>query len=432
MRERLRWLVGGITAVATKELRGRMRGPRAFLSVTFYVSILALFVFMVYMLQRQSAAQAAMFGGQSALASGQVGASIFIVLIGLQTLLVVFLAPASTSGAISLEREKQTLELLSATPVPSLAIVLGKLLAALAFTALLVFGSLPLVAVVFVFGGVAPDDLVRAYLVLLIIGFGFGTVGITLSSLTRRTQAATVLTLVTVLVLTFGSAFGWYFWAQMSWSQDQSLRTGAVDVVNGGGGFVGPIAQPVFVGGKQGVAFGTGGGPIPVPMVIAPAGGASGDTPADSTGSSAPARTPAEPAFRIPKPPEWLLWLNPLVAMADVMCGADTNAYSPSCVLVSVALGQDPSSGSVNGPVPMPMPQPVVIGPGGALIGKPGIVVDPGAAVAVQVTRDRFWPRMAAAWLATSLVLIFVSVRLLRPRSRPTLPRRRRPVEPAP
>ena len=38
--------------------------------------------------------------------------------------------PASTAGAISLEREKQTLDLLVTTPISSLAIVLGKLLSA--------------------------------------------------------------------------------------------------------------------------------------------------------------------------------------------------------------------------------------------------------------------------------------------------------------
>ena len=45
----------------------------------------------------------------------------------LETLQVVFLAPALTAGAISLEREKQTLDLLVVTPISSLAIVIGKL-----------------------------------------------------------------------------------------------------------------------------------------------------------------------------------------------------------------------------------------------------------------------------------------------------------------
>ena len=77
-----------------------------------------------------------------------------------------FLAPAFTSGAISLEREKQTLDMLAATPISSLAIVVGKLFSALAYVFLLIAASIPLTAIVFVFGGVGagrrPARLPRA------------------------------------------------------------------------------------------------------------------------------------------------------------------------------------------------------------------------------------------------------------------------------
>ena len=56
------------------------------------------------------------FGGSSAFAGAAIGQGIFAALLMLMTLQVVFLAPSSTSGSISLEREKQTLELLIATP----------------------------------------------------------------------------------------------------------------------------------------------------------------------------------------------------------------------------------------------------------------------------------------------------------------------------
>ena len=57
------------------------------------------------------------FGGTSAAFAGPaIGQGIFAALLMLMTLQVVFLAPSSTAGAISLEREKQTLELLIATP----------------------------------------------------------------------------------------------------------------------------------------------------------------------------------------------------------------------------------------------------------------------------------------------------------------------------
>ena len=120
----------------------------------------------------------------------------FMAIIFLLTLVTLILAPASTAGAISLEREKQTLDLLAVTPISSLAIVLGKLLSALSWILLLLLASIPVVALVFTFGGVGPDDVVRAYVVLLVTAFAFGAIGLFVSALVRRTQAATVINLV--------------------------------------------------------------------------------------------------------------------------------------------------------------------------------------------------------------------------------------------
>ena len=112
------------------------------------------------------------FGGNATFATAAIGQGIFAALLMLETLLVAFLAPMATAGAISLEREKQTLEMLAATPITSVAIVLGKLFSALIYVWLLIAASIPLTAVVFVFGGVAPDDLLRGYLVLIVTALG--------------------------------------------------------------------------------------------------------------------------------------------------------------------------------------------------------------------------------------------------------------------
>ena len=48
--------------------------------------------------------------GSSTYAGASIGQGIFAALLMLETLQVAFLAPAATAGAISLEREKQTLE----------------------------------------------------------------------------------------------------------------------------------------------------------------------------------------------------------------------------------------------------------------------------------------------------------------------------------
>src|SRR4029079_10967376 len=104
-------------------------------------------------------------------------------------------------GAISSEREHQTLDLLAVTPISSLAIVLGKLFSALAWVFVLILASIPITALVFVFGGVAPDDVIRGYAVLFATVIGLGSVGIFFSALTRRTGASTGLTFVTTLAL---------------------------------------------------------------------------------------------------------------------------------------------------------------------------------------------------------------------------------------
>ena len=134
----------------------------------------------------------------------------------LETLQVVFLAPSATAGAISMEREKQTLELLVVTPITSLAIVLGKLVSALVYVWLLIAASIPLTAVVFVYGGVAPDDVLRGYLVLIVTALGLGAFGLFCSSLVKRTQAATAITIFGVLTMTIGSIFVLIFWQAMA------------------------------------------------------------------------------------------------------------------------------------------------------------------------------------------------------------------------
>lgn len=205
---------GGIGAVGVKELRGRMRGRRAFVILTIYLLLLGGFAWMVELIMERTYSFS--FGGNGSYATAAIGQGIFAALLMLETLQVAFLAPSSTAGAISLEREKQTLELLVVTPITSLAIVLGKLFSALVYVWLLIAASIPLTAVVFVYGGVAPEDVVRGYLVLIVTALGLGSFGLLCSSLVRRTQAATAITIFGVLAMTIGSVFVLIFWQAMA------------------------------------------------------------------------------------------------------------------------------------------------------------------------------------------------------------------------
>ena len=204
-------LPSGITAIIVKELRGRMRGRRAFVIITLHVLLLSAFAWMFARINEESVRNIGMFGGQTTFASASIGRGIFIGLLMLQTLMVAVLAPAATAGAISSEREHQTLELLAVTPISSLAIILGKLVSALAWVFVLILASIPVTALVFLFGGVAPDDVLRGYLVLFATVIGLGSVGIFFSTLTRRTGAATGLTFVATLFMLIGSLFLWAY-----------------------------------------------------------------------------------------------------------------------------------------------------------------------------------------------------------------------------
>ena len=199
----------GITAIGVKELRGRMRGKRAFVSVTVYVVLVAGFAWMVGQILEDTAANQFQFN--PTFQSASIGRGIFTALMFLQTLMILVLAPASTAGTISSEREKQTLDLLAVTPISSVAIVVGKLLSALTWVFVLILASIPVTALVFVYGGVAPDDVVRGYLMLFVTAIAFGALGTFFSSLLRRSGAATGLTFVAVLISTVGLSFIWVF-----------------------------------------------------------------------------------------------------------------------------------------------------------------------------------------------------------------------------
>ena len=280
--------IGGIAAIGVKELRGRMRGRRAFVILTIYLLLLAGFALMVETVIERNYQTG--FGGSSAFASAAIGQGVFAALLMLMTLQVVFLAPSSTAGAISLEREKQTLELLVTTPISSIAIVIGKLLSALVYVFLLIAASIPLMAVVFVYGGVAPEDVVRGYIVLVATALGLGSFGLMCSSLVKRTTAATAITIFGVLGLTIGTVFILIFWAAMGTFDNNGNRTGGpfgmrapaivayvnpfiaqADVMCGteatfGGAWCSGVQALVPT--TDGVVFidNSGGGPVPEPM----------------------------------------------------------------------------------------------------------------------------------------------------------------------
>ncbi|HUQ77346.1 MAG TPA: ABC transporter permease subunit [Patescibacteria group bacterium] len=372
--------IDAVVAVAVKELRGRVRGRRAFVVLTFYLLFLGGFAWAWELVAEQRYVQTSTLQGASAaFASSLVGQEVFGALVLVETLLVVFLAPAFTAGSISLEREKQTLDMLTATPISSLAIVIGKLLSALAYVFLLIAASIPLTALVFVFGGVGPDDVVRAYAVLVVSAIGLGSLGLFISAIMQRTQGATVVTFFMVLFLTLGTMFGVLFWNTMAGVSSTGFSGGPVSGIGSSG--LGPIKG----------------------------------------------RAPAA-----------MLWFNPFAAQYDVICGA-SDGYGGWCsrlnTVTNGAISVGGGAGSLVAPISMPGSgidggvvggdEPAVVFPEGVAV-KPGVpaagIVRGGIAATEPqpfgVRRDTFWPRSLQAWGVMSVIFILASVQLVTPTRR--------------
>ena len=86
------------------------------------------------------------------------GRRIYDAVFALQAVLIALITPALTAGAITLEREQRAYEMLVMTQLRPMEVVAGKLAAALAFVALLLTSSLPLLSLSFFFGGVSPGE----------------------------------------------------------------------------------------------------------------------------------------------------------------------------------------------------------------------------------------------------------------------------------
>ncbi len=190
------WKALRINPVALKELRGRMRGARAFVVLTIYLTLMSAFAMLVYLIFNVGSSAA------SAVA-GEIGRTLFISIVGIELLLMVFIAPALTSGAITGERERQTYDLLRTTLLSEPTFVLGKLESALAYLFMLLLAAIPLQSVAFLFGGVSEVEIALAFIVLAVTALALGAIGVTVSTGTDRTISASVRAYGLALALMF-------------------------------------------------------------------------------------------------------------------------------------------------------------------------------------------------------------------------------------
>lgn len=186
--------------VLLKELKLRFRFFKGVMGLLFYLVTLVIFV-LAYLAIVQTGSVAGYIRPSESFI-------LFLVLSVAQILLVLFITPGLTAGAISTEREKQTLNMLLTTTQTSWQIIFGKLTSSIAYLGLLLIASLPIYSIVFLFGGVGPMQIVFATCLFFITMVAVGSAGIMISTLIRKTIPAMITTYgVSLFLLMFTMIF---------------------------------------------------------------------------------------------------------------------------------------------------------------------------------------------------------------------------------
>jgi len=188
--------------VLMKELKLRFRFFKSITGLMFYLLALCIVVIGFFMIVTQ-------FNGSGYFRPSE-SFYLFMMISVLQMGLVMFITPGLTAGAISSEREKQTLNMLLMTTQSSWQIIFGKLTSSIAFLGLLLTAGLPIYSIVFLFGGVSPLQLVTIFFFYFVTMIAIGSIGIFFSTVTKRTIMSMIATYGAMIFIGGFTAF-FYF-----------------------------------------------------------------------------------------------------------------------------------------------------------------------------------------------------------------------------
>jgi ABC-type transport system involved in multi-copper enzyme maturation permease subunit len=200
-----------IGALVVKEFQTWLRGRLTFAAFTLLVLLVALLVFLLGMLILAPDANAApaLFSNTSTTSTNLLVANRAIFLFGAVGLCVILaaavVAPAVSASAFAGERERGTLDLLLLQGPGPARIVLGKVLAALIFSLLLLAVGVPFFAPAWSFGGVQADQVIALITILCTATLFFCALGVFFGSVLKGSLQASLFAQAVALFLVFGT-----------------------------------------------------------------------------------------------------------------------------------------------------------------------------------------------------------------------------------
>lgn len=189
-----------INPVIEKELKTKMRGWRAPALITAYLGFLFFVVFIYFLIYQENRR----YGSQVLIP--EIVVSLYNTIAFIQLLLILFITPIITGGAISSERERQTLDLLLCTDFSALKIIIGKIFVSIAHIMLLVTASFPILGIVFLYGGVRIWDVILLFIFYIIIAVMTASIGVFYSTVFKKSIVSIVMTYLTLGFFIVGTA----------------------------------------------------------------------------------------------------------------------------------------------------------------------------------------------------------------------------------
>ncbi|WP_435015563.1 ABC transporter permease subunit [Tundrisphaera sp. TA3] len=174
--------------VLIRELLVTLRSSRSFAILFVYVSFLGAVVYFAW-------------PAEGKMVSPERAQRLFDMFFLGQFFLVALVAPSFASGSIAGEKERKTYEMLLASPLRPVNILIGKLLSSLTYLVILIISSLPLMILCFLLGGILLSEIARAYLILILAAGTFGLLSLACSSYFGRTSSALVVSYLVILPL---------------------------------------------------------------------------------------------------------------------------------------------------------------------------------------------------------------------------------------
>jgi len=218
--------------VYQREIGTDARASRAFLLIIAFNCVLAGVTFAMFY---------SAFNG-----AGNMGAVDYSGLTRLYTFMayveigmVMLIIPAATAGAITGERERKTLDIMLVGNRHARTIVFGKFMSNIRIVLIGMISSIPVLSMVFVYGGIRVMNLAQLLGIILVAGIYLGSIGIFCSSISKKTTSAIMIAysvFVGLILVTVGLG---YFFARIDMNKSASIGSAML--------YLNPIAPVTYL-----------------------------------------------------------------------------------------------------------------------------------------------------------------------------------------